>query len=203
MLLSVHHDVRCAEDLLGAQGPDVKVVDGVHLGYPAEVSRQLGLVNVPRGLHHQGADGAHYRGLRSEQHEDSEEDRATWVRVVPLADAVFCQADVEGLNPDAEGREADAQGLYDVAYDVGHGRLYGRSFVLTGIPAMAVAMIIATVVVPMTQDLHQHEVHDEADDADCEHERRIDWLRVGEAVHSLPDQHRCEGPHDHHGEQRP
>mmetsp|Transcript_38606 Transcript_38606/g.120134 ORF Transcript_38606/g.120134 Transcript_38606/m.120134 type:complete len:307 (-) Transcript_38606:513-1433(-) len=193
----VDHDVRRAADLPGAHRPHVEVVDGVHVGDGLELLHEHGLIDVLRRPRHQGVQSAGGGALGSEEHEYAEHHRAAGVGVAPPADAVGCEANVERLQPDAEGGQAHAQGLHQVADDVRDGRLHRRARLFL---PMAVAVVVAVAV---AQHLHKHEVHEEAHARDREHDGGVDLFRVEEAVDGLVQQHGGEAPDHHDGEQRP
>mmetsp|Transcript_3146 Transcript_3146/g.6551 ORF Transcript_3146/g.6551 Transcript_3146/m.6551 type:complete len:127 (+) Transcript_3146:715-1095(+) len=65
--------------------------------------------------------------------------------------------------------------------------------------AMSVSAIAVGVAVP--KDLHQGHVDEEAQGADAQHVRRIDFLQIVKAVEGLQQQARSQGPNDRHGKQ--
>mmetsp|Transcript_240 Transcript_240/g.620 ORF Transcript_240/g.620 Transcript_240/m.620 type:complete len:318 (+) Transcript_240:149-1102(+) len=208
LVLVGDHQVRRADEILRAHGPDVQVVHGIHTGNRPEALRQPHLVEVLRSLHHQGVDRLLQGRLRCEEDQDSEEHRAHRVRIVPLADAVLRDTKVERLQPDAESSQADAQGLHDVPDHMRDRSLHGQARLALGsffIVATAVAVPMAAVpamAVTMAEHLHQDDVDEEAQRADGEHVGRFDLLQVVEALERLHQQPRCQRPDDRHREER-
>mmetsp|Transcript_77395 Transcript_77395/g.226979 ORF Transcript_77395/g.226979 Transcript_77395/m.226979 type:complete len:341 (-) Transcript_77395:108-1130(-) len=181
----------------------MQIVNRVHMRKVNQLVHHFVLIDMLWGLGHEGAHTADGRALGCEDHQNAEEHRAAGVGVAPLADAAVRDADVEGLQPDAEGGHAHAEGLHDVADDMRYGCLHRRPCLLLALP-MAVAMVAGAVAVAVTvaEHLHQDKVHEETNGCNHQHDRSVYGLRVQKPVHGCVQQHGGQRPDNHDRQQR-
>mmetsp|Transcript_110608 Transcript_110608/g.263677 ORF Transcript_110608/g.263677 Transcript_110608/m.263677 type:complete len:291 (-) Transcript_110608:103-975(-) len=165
-----------------------------HVGNLLNVILQLCLINPCGGLAHKRLSCAYHRGFCCIQDNHAKQTCAHWVRIVPLAHLSprgGDKANIKGLQPNAQGRQAHPEGLNNVPNDMGQ-----RGLDCHVVTVVGVAMIITAVRVPVTKNLHQHQVDSEPEKTDEEHNLPVNGSWLYESRHSLPKQHSGESPND-------
>lgn len=202
--------MRRANDVLGAQAPDVEVVDPLYVRALLETLLQGLGINHPRRLGHEVAHSCHGCSPGGHHHKEAKQDGAQRICVIPIADWLGLALDsvvsnVERLPPHQAGGHDDTSRLHNVTNDVHHRRVQREvlafpalavTLAVVIIPVgvsvtMGVSMVTAIVMgVAVAQDLHQDEVEEQAQASNSEHDLRMNLLGAEEASDGLNQENR-------------